>query len=168
MLALAESACTSRDEAAAFEVLGDAEARVFEAIAARIIPTTDTPGAREAGVIWFFDKAFGSQMAGALAGARKGLADFEAGIPAAFPGAKSFVDLSEADQDAQLAGAERTPFFGLVRFMTLAGFLGRSTHGGNRDDVGWKLIGLEPGHHAWQYPFGHYDAEYAQEASRGE
>ncbi|HEX9853379.1 MAG TPA: gluconate 2-dehydrogenase subunit 3 family protein, partial [Woeseiaceae bacterium] len=74
LLAIAESACTARDDSSAFETLAAAEAREFEAIAARILPTTDTPGAREAGVIWFMDKAFGSFGAEFYAGAQQGLA----------------------------------------------------------------------------------------------
>ena len=46
---LAQAACTARDEAAAFEILEPGEAREFEAIAARILPATASPGAREAG-----------------------------------------------------------------------------------------------------------------------
>jgi hypothetical protein len=39
-----------------------------------------------------------------------------------------------------------------------------SRYGGNREQVGWSLIGFEGHHGAWTYPFGYYDAE----ASRGD
>jgi hypothetical protein len=162
LVAFSASACTARDEGAAFEVLLKAEAREFEAIAARILPTTDTPGAREAGVIWFMDKSFGSIMSNSLEFARGGLAGFQAGIPAAFPGAQRFSDLEETEQDRYLGTQEETGFFGFIRFMTIAGFFGMSSYGGNRDGVGWKLLGLDNRHHAWLAPFGHYDAEYMQ------
>jgi gluconate 2-dehydrogenase gamma chain len=158
--AVAGAACTARDEGAAFEVLSAGEALEFEAIAARILPTTDTPGAREAGVIWFIDKSFGSIMQDQLAFAREGLAAFQAGIPSKFPGAKAFSDLDPADQDEYLGGQASSGFFGLMQFMTLAGFFGMSSYGGNRDDVGWKLLGIDHQHHAWQPPFGYYDADY--------
>ena len=48
-LATAQVACSARDEQAAFSTLTADEARELEAIAARILPTTETPGAREAG-----------------------------------------------------------------------------------------------------------------------
>ncbi|MEX2122877.1 MAG: gluconate 2-dehydrogenase subunit 3 family protein [Woeseia sp.] len=160
LVAFSASACTARDEGAAFEVLGAAEAREFEAIAARILPTTDTPGAREAGVIWFMDKSFGSIMKDNLESAREGLAEFQSGVAAAWPGAKVFSDLDENEQDRYLQTQEETDFFGFVRFATIAGFFGMSSYGGNRDNVGWKLLGLDGQHHAWQAPFGHYDAEY--------
>jgi gluconate 2-dehydrogenase gamma chain len=162
LVAFSASACTARDQGAAFEVLSAREAREFEAIAARILPTTDTPGAREAGVIWFMDKSFGSIMSDRLEFALGGLAEFQSGIPAAFPGAKRFSDLDEAEQDRYLESQEQTGFFGFVRFMTIAGFFGMSSYGGNRDNVGWKLLGLDGHSHAWQAPFGYYDAEYIQ------
>jgi hypothetical protein len=161
LLAIAESACTARDDSSAFETLAAAEAREFEAIAARILPTTDTPGAREAGVIWFMDKAFGSFGAEFYAGAQQGLAEFQSTIAANFPGAKAFSDLDEADQDRHLQTQQDSEFFQLMRTVTILGFFSMSKYGGNRDDIGWKLLGLPAGHAAWQPPFGYYDAEYA-------
>jgi len=53
-------------------------------------------------------------------------------------------------------------FFETVRLHTIVGFLidpdaGRA---GNRDGVGWKLIGRDRDH-MFQPPFGHYDKDYA-------
>lgn len=168
LAAIAESACTSRDESAAFAALTAADARELEAIAARIIPTTDTPGAREAGVIWFMDKAYDSFDTDYLPGALEGLANFQASIAGAFPGAQKFSDLNEAEQDAYLETQQDSGFFDEIRFMTILGFFAMSKYGGNRDDVGWKLVGLGTQHHGWQPPFGYYDAEYAEGAGDGE
>ena len=63
LAAIAQAACTARDEGAAFKTLNTAEAADFAAVAARIIPTTDTPGAHEAGVIYFWDNALGGSRA---------------------------------------------------------------------------------------------------------
>lgn len=163
LLGIAGAACTARDEGAAFEVLGRDEAREFEAIAARILPTTGTPGAREAGVIWFMDRSFATIMPDALDSARSGLGEFAAGIPEAFPGAQHFSDLDPADQDRYLETRETTSFFGLMRFLTLAGFFSMSSYGGNRNEVGWKLLGLQGAHNAWTPPFGFYDAQYLRD-----
>jgi gluconate 2-dehydrogenase gamma chain len=150
---LAQAACSARDEAAAFTVLGDAEAADFAAIAARIIPTTDTPGASEAGVIHFFDLAFSDHMRQSLDFARAGLATMneQAGRP--------FSSLDAAAQDALLAEREGEGFFELMRAMTLFGFFAMQEHGGNRDDVGWQVVGFDGGRGAWTYPFGYYDAQ---------
>jgi hypothetical protein len=168
LVAITESACTARDESAAFTTLSAVDAREFEAIAARIIPTTDTAGAREAGVVWFMDKAFGTFDADYFGLAKESLADFQGSIAAAFPGAQKFSDLDESDQDKYLQSQEDSEFFGMMRFMTIAGFFSMSKYGGNRDDAGWKLLGLDGNHHGWQPPFGYYDAEFAKEARNGE
>lgn len=162
-IAVSQAACSARDAGAAFENITSDEAREYTAVAARILPTTDTPGATEAGVVYFVDKAFGTFLAGSLDTAREEFAGFQAGIGAAFPGAGRFSDLDEADQDAYLKSAEKTPFFLRARFLTIAGVFGMATYGGNRDDVGWKLIGMDGPPHAWSYPFGYYDAEYAEQ-----
>ena len=88
-----QAACSAKQEAAAFRVLAAAEATDFAAIAARIIPTTDTPGATEAGVIYFFDNAFADAMRGQLDAARAGLAEFNAALLAA-DHSGSFADLA--------------------------------------------------------------------------
>ena len=162
LAAVAQAACTAKEEAARFEILTNAEAREIVAIAARILPTTDTPGATEAGAVYFFDKAFGSMLADSVELARGALASFLADIPGRYPGAEVFSDLDEADQDAYLASVEDTPFFQGFRFLTLAGVFGMAMHGGNRNDIGWKLVGMDGPPHGWSYPFGYYDAEYTR------
>ncbi len=157
--ALAQAACSAQEDAAAFAILTAKEATEFEAIAARILPTTDTPGAREAGVIWFFDQSFGTFNAGNLQFARSGLAEFQTAIDSG----ELFSDLDEEAQDAFLKTQEQTPFFNMIWFMTLTGFFGMSKYGGNRNDIGWKLLDVDPGMHAYQSPFGYYDAEYMKE-----
>lgn len=165
--ALSASACTARDSSASFNVLSVPEARELEAIAARILPTTDTPGAREAGVIWFMDKSFGSIMASQLETARDGLKEFQSGIKELFPGAERFSDLDEVDQDKYLETREESGFFNFIRFLTLAGFFGMSSYGGNKDNVGWKLLGLDGQHNGYQPPFGYYDARYPESERDG-
>ena len=166
-IAATQAACTAKEEAAAFENLTTAEAREVTAIAARILPTTDTPGATEAGAVYFFDKAFSTIFASMKAPARGMLAQFQSGIAAAYPGAQVFSDLDEADQDEYLKSMERTPFFQGARFMTMVGVFGMSMYGGNRDNIGWKLAGMDGPPHAWLPPFGYYDTEYLA-AQQGE
>lgn len=159
LAAISQAACTAREEAAAFTILSTEEATEFEAIAARIIPTTDTPGAREAGVIHFLDQSFGTFNAPLLPMLQGGLQQLQAGIEDGRP----FSALSEAEQDALLEASQETPFFQIMRMMTFAGFFGLSEYGGNRDGVGWALVGMDVDAHAHTSPFGHYDAEYLEE-----
>ncbi len=155
---LAQAACSAKQDAAAFTVLGVEPARDFAAMAARVIPTTETPGATEAGVIHFFDQAFATDMAEAMPWALAELSNFNATLGTNFAG------LSPGAQDDALRAIESGPFFELVRLMTLFGFFAMSRYGGNRDSVGWSLVGFDGHHGAWTYPFGFYDAA-AQESS---
>ena len=167
-IATTHAACTARDEAAAFENLTSAEAREVIAIAARIMPTTDTPGATEAGVVYFVDKALGTYLAAAKDTLVGQLADFQSGVAESYPSAVMFSDLDEADQDAYLRSRESTPFFDEIRTLTIRGVFAMSSYGGNRDDVGWKLVGMDGPPHAWTPPFGYYDAAYMKEHDNGE
>lgn len=167
LAAISQAACSAKQQASEFLILGSAEAADFAAIAARIIPTTDTPGASEAGVIYFFDTAFADAMRDELAGARDGLAEFNAALRATGHSGR-FDELSADEQDKFLREREAGEFFQLVRDMSIYGFFAMSSYGGNKDHIGWKLIGFEGHHGAWTYPFGHYDAEYAKAHVDGE
>jgi hypothetical protein len=168
LVAITQAACTAKQESTAYKVLGPEEAADFAAIAAQIIPTTDTPGATEAGVIHFFDNAFAAEMSAMLSSARSGLAEFNAALAESYAGKDRFAALSSEEQDAFLATQESGSFFNLCWQMTIVGFFAMSKYGGNKDHVSWDLIGFEGNHGAWENPFGHYDAEYMKEQSHGE
>jgi gluconate 2-dehydrogenase gamma chain len=159
LVAITQAACTARQEASPFKVLSADEAGDFAAIAARIIPTTDTPGATEAGVIYFFDNAFAAEMSVQLDGARAGLAAFNSALRDARLSSGRFGDLGEDEQDAFLKTQETSRLFNLAWTMTVFGFFAMEKYGGNKDRIGWDMIGFEGSHGAWQYPFGYYDAQ---------
>jgi gluconate 2-dehydrogenase gamma chain len=165
--AISQAACSARQEGAAFAVLDKTEARDFAAIAARIIPTTETPGATEAGVIHFIDKAFAAEMSAELDFGRAGLAEFNQALNAEH-GDRRLDELDDDAQDAFLATQEETPFFEIVWVMTIFGFFSMPKYGGNRGKVGWELVGFEGDHGPWTYPFGYYDAQVHGENSDGE
>lgn len=154
LAAAAEAAAAARDAGAAFLHLAVADAAALEAVAARIIPDDDTPGAREAGVIHFIDHALGGFMAEAEGELRRGVQSLDELAAAA---GRPFAELDAEAQDAILRGIDATPFFGLMQFLTVAGMFSLPSHGGNRGYAGWKLLGFEH-RHGWAPPFGHYDA----------
>ena len=164
LVTLSQAACSAKEQRAAFETLREAEAADFSAIAARIIPTTDTPGATEAGVIYFIDRAFGEEQSGSLGFARSHLDELNATLP----DGTRFADLDETKQDALLTNIENNGFFALMRVMTVFGFFAMSSYGGNMDHIGWDLIGFKGHHGAWENPFGHYDAAVHEGSSNGE
>jgi len=159
LLAAAGQAFAAQQEQRAFTVLTASEAAEFAAIAARILPTNDTPGATEAGAIYFIDTVLGSSRAELQEPLRAGLQALQASAKAAY-GSAAFSALDAAQQDTLLQAIEKTPFFTTMRLLTLAGTFALPQYGGNRDNIGWDLIGF--GHHqVWQPPFGYYDADYA-------
>lgn len=154
LIAVAEAAAAARDAAAPFLHLAPAEAASLEAVAARIIPSDETPGAREAGVIHFIDQALGNFMADAAGELRAGIASLDAASSSA---GRRFAELDSEAQDAILRDIETTPFFDTMHFLTVAGMFALPSYGGNRGYAGWKLLGFDH-RHGWAPPFGHYDA----------
>lgn len=142
-----------------FTTLTAAEAAEIDAIANLIVPGGATPGAREARSVYFIDNALGSFFAAQLPAFRKGLADFESGYAKCFCGDKPFSAASEGQQVAWLKQVDTTPFFTAVRRLTLLGLIALPKYGGNRDNLGWKLMGVEDSH-VWEPPFGYYDKDY--------
>jgi gluconate 2-dehydrogenase gamma chain len=158
-----------------FEFLTPEEAVEVEAISARIIPTDDTPGAREAGVIYFIDRGLVTFASGDQQKYREGLPELQAEVRAKFPGVEKFSEASVEQQDELLQAMDATQpkkvarrrnlesaqtFFEAVRIATLAGFLiDPEAEQGNRGGVGWKLIGRQL-EHTFQPPFGYYDKDY--------
>ena len=157
-----------------FEFFAPEQAAEVEAITARIIPTDDTPGAREAGVVYFIDRGLSTFAADDQKTYREGLPELQARVSEMFPGAVKFSGLTVEQQDAVLhsfdedTSAGRRPFrarpgaqsfFETLRQHTIAGFLIDPDYGGNHDGVGWKLIGRER-EHMFQSPFGYYDKDY--------
>jgi gluconate 2-dehydrogenase gamma chain len=157
MLATACWAEASRAQAQQrFASLDAASAAEIEAIACQIIPDDDTPGARRAGVIWFIDGALAGYDRDQRELYTRGLAETQAKRDQLFPGTASIASLAADQQVALLKAIEKTEFFQQVHFHTILGFFGHPMYGGNRDMVGWKLIGVE---HAMRFepPFGYYD-----------
>jgi gluconate 2-dehydrogenase gamma chain len=153
------------------------QAETVEAMACRILPgTPEDPGAREAEVVVYIDRA--------LAGAYRDLqALYRRGIEALDQRARrergaAFKELSDQQRDAILAEllAEAAPtldtpgvdeetavlpyFAAVVHQHTIEGMFGDPVYGGNKDGVGWKLLGFPGarwGYGAEQMRYG-YDA----------
>lgn len=140
--------------------LSAAEAAEIDAIANQIVPGGATPGARDARVIYFIDNALGSFFAAQLPSFRQGLAEFAHGYATRSGTDKPFSTASSAQQTAWLREVEKTPFFLAVRRLTVLGLIALPKYGGNHDNLGWKLLGVED-NHVWEPPFGYYDKDYA-------
>lgn len=141
-----------------YRLLGAGDAADIEALTSQIVPSDETPGAREAGVTFFIDRALGSFFPHWREPFMRGLAEFQAACRA--HSAAGFATLSSARQMEFLRTVDRTAFFEQARLLTLCGMFCSPAYGGNRNGVGWKLIGFED-QHVFEAPFGFYDRDYA-------
>jgi gluconate 2-dehydrogenase gamma chain len=125
-------------------------ARTLEAMVARLIPSDENgPGALEAGAARYIDRALGGFLAGVREAYEAGLAALDAHARAG--AGKPFAELDAERQDSVLRDLEQgaatgfasssTAFFDLVLAHTLEGTFGDPHYGGNRDFVGWDMIG---------------------------
>ncbi len=162
--------------AVTFRVLTPAQAKEVEAIAARIIPTDEDPGATEAGVVYFIDLALKTFASGDRPAYEAGVKSVTQLTGQMFPGTARFSAATAEQQDKVLAELSKDmnnsarrrqlvpsgnagDFFALIWGHTMMGFLADPEAGGNRDYAGWKLIGRDPGH-TFSSPFGEYDKNY--------
>jgi gluconate 2-dehydrogenase gamma chain len=146
------------DAPVAFQFFSSDWAIEIEAVTAQIIPSDETPGAREARVVYFIDRALVTFERDKQATYKQGLQDLEIRTISLFPQAGKFSSLSGSQQVRLLEAIEQTEFFELLRVHTIMGFLARPDYGGNYQQVGWKLIGFE-NKGVFSPPFGYYDAE---------
>ncbi len=141
----------------AFAFFTDAQAADIDAMASQIFPATDTPGAHEAHIVNFIDRALVTFARNRRPIYIDGFKELQAKTTAMFPGASKFSALTSAQQVQLLTAIETTPFFRTVREHTLTGMFASPKHGGNFNKAGWKLIGFEDTLN-FKAPFGYYDA----------
>lgn len=139
--ALAHAAHQVRQAQPTLQYFTREQATEIEAMASRIIPTDDTPGAREAGVVYFIDRSLATWGKDQQEFVADGLTKLSKDVGRRFAGKTVFSALTPAQQDVVLKSIEKSPFFGFMRFGTIAGMFSLPSHGGNKDFAGWKLVG---------------------------
>jgi gluconate 2-dehydrogenase gamma chain len=132
----------------------------IEAAAAQIIPSDDSPGAREAHILYFIDRVLAKFETDKQPLFKKGLATLKAKARRA--GFRKFSELDSARQTRVLKQIEKSPFFQQLRTYTIVGFFANPEYGGNFGQVGWKHIGFED-RFFFTPPFGFYDRDYKPE-----
>jgi gluconate 2-dehydrogenase gamma chain len=137
-------------EREALESFTATEAQTVDAIVARLIPTdANGPGAAEARVGRYIDRALAGGLGWAKESYTTGLAQLDAYCRSTY--GADFAALSATQQDAVLTNLQAntargfTPdsrtFFNLIREHALQGMFGDPFHGGNENFVGWDLVG---------------------------
>jgi hypothetical protein len=153
--------------------LTQAEERILTALVDRILPRDEWPSASDAGVVTYFDVQLATAWGDGEGLFRKGpFAEGKATqgyqlpyTPAEFyrralghETLAGFADLGADAQDALLTRLQKGEaalgdiaggtFFTQLRQHTMEGYFTDPIHGGNRDLVGWRMIGF-PGAHAY-------------------
>ena len=160
-----------------FEFFSPEQAAEIDAISSRIIPSTDTPGAHEAGVVFFIDRALVTFAKDNQKLYTEGLPALQLRVRELFPAVQKFSAATPEQQDQVLESLDeqsgaggRNPyrahggaqsFFETLRVHTISGFLidPDANKRGNRDGAGWKVIGRDR-EHMFMPPFGYYDKDY--------
>lgn len=127
---------------------------VLDAVAARILPSDDGPGAREAKVGRFIER----QLQGDLRELRPAFDQLARllDVWSRRTFHASFVALAPADQDAVLQelargqiparGLPQEALFRALHTLVLEGFLSDPVHGGNDGQIGWRAVGFPEPH----------------------
>jgi gluconate 2-dehydrogenase gamma chain len=152
-------AAAQDSDAPATRFFTPADATDVEAIATTIIPDGATAGAREAGVIHFIDRALSTFFSRLGPDFRVQLAAFQNLCRERNTDIATFADLPLERRIQFMRTVEQTPFFELMRLLTLLGMFSSPSYSGNVDGAGWKLLGFED-RHVFEPPFGWYDRDY--------
>ena len=126
-----------------WDFLSEDQARTLTTICDQIVPADDFPSASEAGVLTYIDKQLIRHYRCHRDAYRDGLEQAEAMSRQRF--GRDPVDLASSQQVELVRGLEQQnpAFFDLVREHTMEGYYGSPRHGGNRDAVSWRMLGLD-------------------------
>jgi gluconate 2-dehydrogenase alpha chain len=128
------------------------EARTAAALFERIFPADENgPGAQEIGVLAYVDRALAGAYQDRVETYRLGLEALDRAAKGRF-GGRFFADCGPEGQDALISDLERgalpnfrvppqREFFWMLREHAREGLFSDPAHGGNRDKLGWKVLG---------------------------
>jgi gluconate 2-dehydrogenase gamma chain len=125
-----------------WEFLGEEDARTLAAICDQIIPADRFPSASQAGVLTYIDlqltRHYQRHQRAYLSGLK------QADLISLKHLGLHLADASPQQQFAAVTAIEQEDrqFFEMVRSHTLEGYYGSPRHGGNRDAVSWRMLGL--------------------------
>ena len=131
------------------KILTPIESRVLEAVADRIFPSTDTPGATEIGAVNYIDTALAGDYASAATLYHQGIEAVNHCAQVKFN--EEFFALSDNNKDLILSEFESgsiadfeqaAEFFEMVRYHVLEGVFCEPQYGGNKEMMGWCLVGF--------------------------
>ncbi len=136
-----------------YRLFNPSEAETLSALLNQIIPDDETPGAVGANVMRFLDRQLARAYSGHRQAYRQGLHALDQCAIALEQ--KSFSALRFEQQEAMVERMEKgdlpaelwgglspREFFRTVRTHTMQGYYGDPRHGGNRDALSWRALGV--------------------------
>jgi gluconate 2-dehydrogenase gamma chain len=136
-----------------WRTLTDEEAKTLAAACDQIVPPDQDPGAAAAGAVEFVDRQLATRRKRDLPLWRAGIRGLDA--TARRRHGRAFADLPFDAQTALLqevekgageasdwGGVEPAAFFAALRDFAMMSFYGDPRHGGNKDRVSWKMLGV--------------------------
>jgi len=125
-----------------WDFLSDSQARTLATICDQIVPADGFPSASQAGVLSYIDKQLARHYRRHRDEYRRGLE--QAGLRSRSRFGRDLADGTPEQQLEIVSAIEREDhgFFELVRKHTFEGYYGSPRHGGNREAVSWRMLGL--------------------------
>ena len=132
----------------------EAQARCVIALCEQIIPADEDPGATDAGVIYFIDRQLMAYYRDDQSLYQRGIEQLQLASQTLHGSAFESLSFSEqtrmlermeqgsVDNEGWSASEQRT-FFNKLVDHTMQGFYGFPRHGGNRDFVSYRMMGVE-------------------------
>ncbi len=126
--------------------LDDAQVRLLEAVAERIFPATETPGAVAIGAVEYILRALAGDYAEMKMIYQRGLSEIDRHSLKRF--GRNLLSLAEGEMNSVLSDFENgraefegaAEFFETVRCHVLEGVFGEPEYGGNRGLAGWRIV----------------------------
>jgi gluconate 2-dehydrogenase gamma chain len=170
-----QSAAAAAASGDPFAFFSPEQAADVAAFADQIFPTDDTPGASEANVVHFIDQVLKGSETEIREQFLHCVTRLNADSAQLFSGTTNFSALSHERQAEVITHfqtfvrkrrsdvfrgmfGDGSNHFDTMRTYVIAGFLSDPANGGNKNSIGWELIGFD-GVAVHEPPFGFYDAE---------
>lgn len=140
--ALSGTAC--RRETSQWRTLTDSEAATLSVLCDQIIPAGEQPGARWAGAVRFIDIQLTRTYKAHRSAYRDGLRQAEDLAQSRFKSPLVQLPPDRQLECAQELERQSPQFFSLLIAHTMQSFYGSPRHGGNRDAISWRMLGVPP------------------------
>jgi gluconate 2-dehydrogenase gamma chain len=126
-----------------WDFLNERQASILSALCDQIIPADDFPSASQAGVVTYIDRQLARHYSAHQDVYRDSLVQADAISRQRLNCSLVEATVEKQHQVSLALEKDNRPFFDLLRQHTMEGYYGSPRHGGNRDAVSWRMLGLD-------------------------